>query len=148
MNWTLLLQQSRVQRHSGTKQDIDRLRQVIARGLADAAVTAISPDLRFQAAYNAVLQLATIAVYCAGYRVTGREHHRTTFQALPLAMGNSVAVQAAYFDICRQKRNAATYDQAGLVSEAEVEDLVKQATTFQQNLEQWIRKNYPQFASS
>ena len=79
MTWNQLLQQSRVQQYSATKHDIDKFRQVVARGLADAAVTAISPDLRFQAAYNAVLQLATIAIYCAGYRVTGREHHRTTF---------------------------------------------------------------------
>ncbi len=135
-----------MQRHSANKADIDKLRQVAARGLADAAVTAISPDLRFQAAYNTVLQLATIAVHSAGYRVTGREHHRTTFQALPLAMGNSVASQAAYFDTCRQKRNAATYDQAGLVSEAEVDDLVQEAAKFQRTLEVWITKNHPQFA--
>jgi hypothetical protein len=96
-----------VQRHSTNKQEIDKLRQVAGRGLADASVTAISSDLRFEAAYSAVLQLATIAIYCAGYRVRGREHHRTTFQVLPLAMGSEVLTQAAYFDTCRRKRNAA-----------------------------------------
>jgi len=148
MTWNQLLQQNRVQRHSTTATEIEKLRQVVARGLADAAVTAISPDLRFQAAYNAALQLATMAIYCAGYRVTGREHHRTTFDALTLAMGTTVATQAAYFDTCRRKRNAATYDQAGLISETEVEDLINNATKFQQHLEDWLRKIHPQFASS
>ena len=50
MTWNPLLQHNRVQRYSATKADIDKLRHVAARGLADAAVTAISPDLRFQAA--------------------------------------------------------------------------------------------------
>jgi uncharacterized protein (UPF0332 family) len=146
MTWNQLLQRSRVQLHSTNKQEIDNLRQVVARGLADAAVTAISPDLRFQAAYNAVLQLATIVILCAGYRVRGREHHRTTFEALPIAMGNVVATQAAYFDTCRQKRNITTYDQTGLVSVTEVEDLLKQAASFQHDVEQWIRDNHPHLA--
>lgn len=75
------------------------------------------------------------------------QRYRGAFEALPLAMGSTVASQAAYFDTCRQKRNAATYDQAGLVSESEVEDLIQEATRFEQNLEDWIKKNHPQFAS-
>ena len=144
MTWNQLFQQNRLQRHSTNKQEIDQLRQVIARGLADAAVTAISTDLRFQAAYSAVLQLATTAIYCAGYRVKGREHHKTTFEALPLAMGNIVTQQANYFDTCRIKRNTIMYDRAGLVSETEVENLVEEAKSFQQLVEAWITQNYPQ----
>jgi len=140
-----LLQQNRVQQHSTNKQEIEQLRQVVARGLADAAVTAISTDLRFQAAYNAVLQLATTAIYCAGYRVKGREHHKTTFEALPLAMGNAVTQQATYFDTCRIKRNTITYDRAGLISQSEVEDLIKEAKSFQQLVEGWIAQRHPQF---
>lgn len=142
MTWNQLLQQNRVQQHSTNRQEIDKLREVVARGLADATVTAISSDLRFQAAYNAVLQLATMAIHCAGYRVTGREHHRTTFRALPLAMGNAVATQATYFDTCRKKRNTLTYDQAGVISEAEVRDLIQEATSFQNDLEDWIKNHF------
>ena len=146
MTWNQLLQQNRVQQHSTSKEEIDKLRQMVTRALADALVTAISADLRFQAGYNAILQLATIAIRCAGYRVKGREHHKTTFAALPLAMGNTVDAQAAYFDTCRRKRNAATYDHAGLISEAEVENLIQQATLFQHGLEEWISNNHPHLA--
>ena len=146
MTWNQLLQQDRVQQHSTGKQEIDKLRQVVARALADASVTAISADLRFQTGYNAILQLATIAIHCAGYRVKGREHHKTTFAALPLAMGNAVDAQAAYFDTCRRKRNIATYDKAGLISETEVEDLIQQAALFQHDLEEWINNNHPRLA--
>lgn len=146
MSWKRLLDQNRVQRHSTNSQEIDQLREVVNRGLSDAAVTAISTDLRFQAAYNAVLQLATIAIYCAAYRVKGREHHKTTFEALPLAMGKPIARRASYFDTCRRKRNAATYDLAGLISETEITDLIKEAKAFQQDVEAWIEQNHPDFA--
>ena len=145
MTWNQLLQQNRVQQHSTNKQEIDQLRQLVARGLADAAVTAISTDLRFQAAYNAVLQLATTVIYCAGYRVKGREHHKTTFEALPLAMGNAVTQQATYFDTCRKKRNTITYDRTEFISETEAEDLIKETKGFQQLVEAWIVRNHPQF---
>lgn len=147
MTWNNLLKQHRAQRHKTNRQEIDQLRQVVARGLSDAAVTAISTDLRFQAAYNAALQLATIAIYCAGYRIRGQEHHKTTFQALPLAMGNPVAQRATYFDTCRRKRNTATYDVAGLISAGEVDDLIDQATAFQNELEEWIAKDHAEFVT-
>ena len=143
MTWKRLLNQNRVQQHSTNRQEIDQLREVVSRGLSDAAVTAISTDLRFQAAYNAILQLATMAIYCAAYRVKGREHHKTTFEALPFAMGESIARRTAYFDTCRRKRNAATYDLAGLISEAEIADLIKEAKAFQQDVETWINSELP-----
>ena len=135
-----------MQRHSTNRQEIDQLRDVVNRDLSDAAVIAISTDLRFQAAYNAVLQLATIAIYCAAYRVKGREHHKTTFEALPLAMGKSIAGRATYFDTCRRKRNTAIYDLAGLISEAEMADLIKEVKAFKEDVETWIKQNHPDLA--
>jgi len=52
------------------------LRPVIERGLADAAVPALSADRRFATAYNAALQAATMVIACAGYRTSGLGQQR------------------------------------------------------------------------
>ena len=48
-----------------------------------------------------------------------------------------------YFDTCRQKRNQVNYDHAGLTSDAEASELVRQATEFRGAVEQWIEENAP-----
>jgi hypothetical protein len=51
-------------------KEIEGLRQLVSRDLADAGLIALSADRRFATAYNAVLRLSKKAVACAGYRVT------------------------------------------------------------------------------
>ena len=103
VTWQRLLTEQRVKRHTTGPQELDDLRGVVERDLKDAALEGLSADRRFGTAYNAVLQLAKMAIACAGYRVAGIAHHQTAFEALELAMGSSVSDLAAYFDICRRK---------------------------------------------
>jgi len=79
MTWQQLLANGRAQAYATSKQELDDLREVIERDLSDAAIPALSADRRFATAYNAVLQLAKMAIACAGYRVSARSgHHQTT----------------------------------------------------------------------
>src|SRR6266850_6343224 len=98
MSWQQLLAAHRVQRHAPSRHELDGLRAVAARDLGDAEVPGLSTDRQFATAYNAVLQLAKMAIACAGYRVVGLGHHYTTFEALELALGPSVSELLAYFD--------------------------------------------------
>ena len=86
MNWRELLDDARAERHATSVHELAALRAVVERNLADARVEAVSLDTRFWFAYEAALILATAAIACAGYRVKGLGHHRTTFEALPLAL--------------------------------------------------------------
>jgi len=61
-------------------------------------------------------------------------------------LGVSAADLAAYFDICRRKRNQVDYDFANVATEEEVNDLVARAHEFQKLVEGWIRKTYPEHA--
>jgi hypothetical protein len=79
MNWQSLLQNGRVKSHRTSAQELRDLRDVVERDLQDAGIEALSADRRFATAYNAVLQLAKMAIACAGYRVAGLGHHQTTF---------------------------------------------------------------------
>src|SRR6266508_4520772 len=123
MSWQQLLTARRVQRHTPGRHEFDGLRAVVARDLSDAQVPGLSTDRKFATAYNAVLQLAKMAIACAGYRVIGQGHHRTTFEAVELAMGRSIASLARYFETCRRKRNMLDYDMANVATETEVREL-------------------------
>ena len=67
VTWTQLLANKEVQRHSTSKKELDKLRAVISRDLADASLHGASADRRFATAYNAALQAAKMAIACAGY---------------------------------------------------------------------------------
>ena len=89
VTWTQLLANKEVQRHKTSKNELDKLRAVISRDLADAALRGVSTDRRFATAYNAALQAAKMAIACAGYRVMGAGHHRISFEVVKLAIGKS-----------------------------------------------------------
>ena len=108
MTWTKLLASRDVQRHRTSKKELDDIRALIARDLADAGVTAVSADRRFATAYNAALLAAHMVIACAGYRVTAKTgHHKVAFDAIGLSANASK--YADYFERCRRKRNVIDY---------------------------------------
>jgi len=72
-----------VQRHRTSKQELDDLRALVVRDLADASIAELSADRRFATAYNAALLASSMAIACAGFRVTARVgHHRVALDAV------------------------------------------------------------------
>ncbi len=147
MTWEDLLAGARVKRHQTSATEIRHLREVVVRDLKDAGLQALSADRRFATAYNAVLQLAKMAIACSGYRISGPGHHYTSFEALELAMGSPVSESVAYFDACRRKRNQVDYDCADVISDGEAEELLSNAKDFQKQVEAWIRKRHPSYVA-
>ena len=143
MTWTQLLANNEVQRHKTSKNELDKLRAVIARDLGDASLDGISADRRFATAYNAALQAAKMAIACAGYRVVGPGHHRISFDVLKLAMGQPAGHYSDYFDRCRRKRNVIDYDDALVASETEAAEMVTKAREFVLLVERWIATAHP-----
>ena len=68
MSFQQLLAAHRVQPHTTSKRELDGLRAIVSRDLQDAHVPGLSSDRQFATAYNTVLQLAKMAIACAGYR--------------------------------------------------------------------------------
>ena len=115
------------------------------RDLADSAREEISTDWRFNIAYNAGLQLATVALYASGYRAgRGESKHYRVIQALPSVMGKRFSSIAAYLDNCRRKRNVSEYDAVGTISQKEVEDLQRTVEQLKAEVEIWLKENYPE----
>jgi len=140
-----LLNQGRLRQHKTSKKEIENLLELVRRDIKDAKVEGLSSDRRFACAYNAVLQLATILLYCKGYKPEGTGHHFTVFQAMKIIMGNNYYTLADYFDSCRSKRNITDYDYAGAISELEAEELIEEAEKFLEITIDWLKKNYTVF---
>lgn len=108
-----------VQRHRTSKRELDELRAVIQRDLADAQIAGLSADRRFATAYNAALQTATMAIACAGYRVTAKAgNHRVTIDAIALTVGDRGKRYADYFETCRRRRNVIDYTRAHVATDS------------------------------
>ena len=105
LTWRRLLEDRLAERHRTSKEELQALRGVVDRNLLDGQVEGLSVDARFSFAYEAGLALATMAIALAGYRIKGPGHHRTTFQALPLALrGVETTDDSHYLDRCRRLR--------------------------------------------
>ncbi|MCG9478677.1 MAG: hypothetical protein K9H14_00530 [Actinomycetia bacterium] len=86
MNLEDLLNQGIVKHHETSKKEIQNLIELARRDIKDAKVIGLSSDRKFVCAYNAVLQLATILLYCKGFRPKGAGHHFIVFQAMKIIM--------------------------------------------------------------
>jgi len=143
MNLQCLQAEGRLRPHKATKKEILALLALAARDLKDASVEELSIDRRFMIAYDAGLTLATIPLYCAGLETHGKGHHWLTFKLLPEVMGETPADLADYFDQCRIKRNIGAYDRGGLISEAEVTELIKEVGLFRNSVTSWLKDRHP-----
>jgi uncharacterized protein (UPF0332 family) len=145
MTWTELLANREVQKHRTSKNELDNMRDLIARDLADAALKGLSADRRFATAYNVALQAANMAIACSGYRVTAAAgHHRISLESVRLAVGPTVDKYADYFETCRRKRNTIDYTHSHVATETEAEEILRTAEQFHKVIEAWIAKNHPE----
>lgn len=143
MNLRQFSADGRLKRHQSSLREVRDLLGVVDRDLHDAAVEAISVDRRFQIAYQAALQLATIVLAASGYRTTGKDHHWVTFRVLPELLGAKSQELAAYFDQCRGQRNRSDYDRAGEIADHEAIELLQESKQFRRMVLAWLRQHHP-----
>jgi len=141
MNLKDLLNQGKLRQHKTSKKEIENLIAIVNRDIKDAKIENLSLDRKFACAYNAVLQLATVLLYCSGYKPKGTGHHFTVFQTMKIIMGNNYNKLADYFDSCRSRRNITDYNYVGTISNSEVEELIKEAESFLEVTLDWLKKN-------
>lgn len=142
MSWKKLQSEGCVEPHRTSKQELELLRAAVQRNLADAAIASLSTDNRFTIAYDAALLACKMAIACSGFRAKGIGAHRTTFIAVKLAMGPTIATTAAYLERCRRKRNDLTYETAGIVSAKDAKDLLAEAQMLAKLVDRWIHDNH------
>ncbi len=143
MSWQRLLANRKVQRHRTSKSEIDGLREIVVRDLADASLLGLSSDRRYARAYYSILQLSKMAIACAGYRVSvGAGHYQNTFEAVKVALGKPGKKMADYFKTSQRKRNHIDYDYSNVATETEANEMLEKAQEYQTLIEGWIETNH------
>ncbi|HEY1482661.1 MAG TPA: hypothetical protein VGF19_08070 [Candidatus Acidoferrum sp.] len=132
-----------LRREPTSPDEIRSLRGIVERSLADAEVEAVSTDLRFIAAFNAALCIATMALRATGHRtVTQAGHHVKTIESVELTLkSNAKIVQK--FKTFNNKRNKSVYDVAGAVSDQELVAMVSLANELKDGAIAWLREIHP-----
>ena len=137
-----------LRQYETSQDEVAAILGLVDRDLADASRGEISADWRFNIAYNAALQLATLALYASGYRTgRGESKHYRVIQALPLVMGAKYMATCAYLDNCRRKRNVSEYDAVGTISETEAKDLLAFANDLKKEIVEWLTREHPSLLS-
>lgn len=131
MRYEHLLNSGRIRAQEVSKNEIARALKRADRDLRTSKIIMAEDwDWGFAVAYNAVLQAARAYMFSKGFRTIGAEAHKNTFLFLQEDMGAEYQDMIAYFNRMRSKRNQVIYDVAGLISETEARNLLKQAEKF------------------
>lgn len=126
------------------REDVQRLLAVAERNLSDAAITAISDENRFDAAYKCVMQCAMASLLTHGYRTSKSKpgHHQTAIQTLPLTVGLDPKTMVV-LDGLRKQRNIADYD-GDPISPTAVAECIKQAEDLLSHVRRWLTVHHPE----
>jgi len=137
------LNKGRLRAHKTSKSEIAQLLVIFGRDIADAQSNSISIDRRFATAYNAALMVSVAALAASGYKAAGEGHHYWTIQSLTYTLRLD-ADTIEKFNKFRRKRNTSDYEQAGIISEREVKEMIDFAQELRDALKAWLRTNYPE----
>ena len=141
-----LFKEGRIEVRTTSRNEIHGLIKLAYRHITDASVVGLSPDGRFNHAYEGVLVLATVPLRCLGYRTKGIAHHSTIFEALPFVLGEEVDDLASYFQVCRRKRNQSSYFTPEVVSDGEADELIEESRKFAETILRWVEDNHPEYS--
>lgn len=123
------------------KQQLAKLLAAAQRNIADAQLTGLSAENRFDAAYKAIMQLAMAALHANGFRTLTSKpgHHQTAIQTLTLTVAlpqKSVIV----LDALRKQRHLADYS-GDLVPDSAVAACLQGAQDLLAHVKTWLVKN-------
>jgi hypothetical protein len=133
--------------HEPSREEIADLLAVAERDLTDAAIKSLSPDWRLGIAYNAALQLATLALAAEGYRPARERAHERAILSLRFTLGLK-AETIDTIDGVRRKRNVSNYERAGTTSASEAREMYAIAEELRDQVLAWLQRRHPELYKS
>lgn len=127
-------------------EEVRGLLGIVDRRLDEVGGSLKYPDSTFTLAYDAVRCAATAVLRAHGFRAKHARHHEMTFEALHRLAIPKVSDRARYYDACRRKRATLEYDTGGDVSNAEAEDLAREAARLAAAVRGWLSSTHPELA--
>ncbi|MCQ3033656.1 DNA-binding protein [Pseudomonas syringae] len=118
--------------------NIDRLISAARRSLADAQLTQMSNEGRFDMAYKSIMQAANAALQANGFRTLTSKpgHHMTMIQTLPTTIGLDRPFMIT-LDGLRKLRNLSDYS-GDPISEAMANEAEEYARRLLGEVESWV----------
>ena len=132
-----------LQPSDSTLPEISQLLNVADREISDAGAGGLSPDGQFMHAYDAALLLCKVALRAEEYRVPkGQNHHKRTIESLRFTLGSQWAETSDYLEVCSRQRGQALYEQVGVVSEKDANDLLAEARKLRTGVLAWLKAHH------
>jgi hypothetical protein len=130
-----LVRIGKLKKEGVSRAEFDGLVESGRRRLADALRKSLSPESRFDLAYNAAHALALAALRWSGYR---SENRYLVFQCLEHTLGLE-ADQWRVLALCHERRNAAEYRGLARVESQLLADLIRVAQLVLQKIDVLMR---------
>lgn len=128
--------------HPPERNEIARFIDVAKRDLDECKLPGLSDDWRFNIAYSSILSTGAAALAVYGYRAARDSHHYWVIQSLQHTLGVDKDT-IDELDTYRSKRNKMTYEEIGIVSERDVDEIINHAGQLYNKLLDWMSKNNP-----
>jgi len=136
-----LLKDGKLHHFKAKPEEINKCLEIARRDLSLAEkIFKDDLDWCFSITYNAILQACRAYMFFLGYRPAATESHKTTFEFMELAAEEPYKEMISYFDRVRKKRHRTLYDDVGLVTSKEAQELLALATDFIGNIEKRLKK--------
>ena len=132
-----------IEPHQTSRREVADQLALAERDIRDSQVAALSPEWQLSIAYNAALRCATAALYAAGYRVSREMHHQRTIHSLAHTIRQDPETIKT-FDSFRRLRNVSDYDQAGMVSKQQANEMLQLAIDLRSRVTKWLREQHPE----
>jgi uncharacterized protein (UPF0332 family) len=130
-DYSELLEGDRVKRGRFARRQVEACLAIAGRDLdTAAALIETSPDWALNIAYNAMHQAGRAFMFHAGYRAVGEGRHATIVRFLEIGLGAGDEERLMLLDRMRRKRNRATYDTVGTISQREAAEAIVTAREF------------------
>lgn len=122
---------------------VAKLLAAAQRNIADTQLQGLSAENRFDAAYEAIMQPAMVALNANGYRtLTGKPGHRqTAIQTLPASVGLPQP-KVIVLDALRKQRNLSD-DSGDLIPDAVAAECPASAQALFSHVRSWLKANRP-----
>jgi len=117
------------------------------REISDASLDGMSPDGRFDHAYDAVRSLCELALHACGYQVPkGPGKHQRLIESLKFTLAGEWIGGADFFDRCRRRRHKSKYERSGVAQQSDADDLLREAQRLLATVKEWLKRNHPDLA--
>jgi hypothetical protein len=146
MSLKLWLEKGWLKEHKPASREIAELLAIADRSLKDCQVAGLSSEGKLDMAHNAALQSSAAALAAAGYRASREAYHYYVIQSLSFTLQLEGRI-IRRLNKLRLKRNISDYEHPGIVTEQEAQEMVELAKLIRQQVEEWIRNNYPELAT-